>query len=684
MRIKKIVLENMRSFVREEIVFPEGILLLAGDIGAGKSTILLAIDFALFGVQRGELNGGALLRNGKNQGSVELTFLLDGKEVMIKRVLKRAATGIVQDFGYLSVDGKGQEVTTVELKQRVIELLHYPQEMLTKKSLIYRYTVYTPQEEMKAILLGGKEERLETLRKVFNIEKYKKIVENAKVLTAHVKEKKKEYAGKVYDYDEKKKRLLAIQGVLAQVTETMRLLAQKKQDSDEKILAKRAQVQQCEEQLKNMQVLQHQLQLLDMTLEHKNRKLVELRKNMLDAAESIADVLDSMKAKQGLPMKTEVRSVEEVTRNTEQNLKGIVQRIQEARTIKAQSQQLREKVQQLDVCPTCKQKVTEVHKQEMHAREEATMQGLQSKLILLLDEEMRTEEQLQKLRQELNTLREAEKQAAVFAAQEKQVEKQKQLQAQWVFEQVTIAREVQDATKQRDNLRVQINVLEPLKKQRDETLKEFELLQSQGKQFELQQSALQQQQRDATQEHALVQREVREKELLFEKMEKAERLRDWIEESFVVLMQDIERNVLLRVHHELDDLFRVWFQKLIDNENMHVRLDEEFTPLIEQNGYDTGYENLSGGEKTAAALAYRLALNQVINNLVTTLNTRDMIILDEPTDGFSNQQIEKMRELLRELNMQQIILVSHEQQMENFVDQVIRLVKEEHVSRVVV
>ena len=74
MILKSIKLKNIRSFLDEKIGFPTGSLLLSGDIGSGKSTILLAIDFVLFGLRRGELSGSDLLRHGKNSGSVELVF----------------------------------------------------------------------------------------------------------------------------------------------------------------------------------------------------------------------------------------------------------------------------------------------------------------------------------------------------------------------------------------------------------------------------------------------------------------------------------------------------------------------------------------------------------------------------------------------------------------------------------
>src|SRR3989344_856267 len=114
MLLKKIKLENIRSYINEEIEFPVGTMLLSGNIGSGKSTILQAIDFALFGITQ-ELTGASLLRNGEDRGSVELHFTIDNKNVAIKRSLKRG-TSVVQDAGHIIINNARREATATELK----------------------------------------------------------------------------------------------------------------------------------------------------------------------------------------------------------------------------------------------------------------------------------------------------------------------------------------------------------------------------------------------------------------------------------------------------------------------------------------------------------------------------------------------------------------------------------------
>src|SRR3990172_10463118 len=189
MKLKKIILNNIRSYENQTVDFPEGSMLLSGDIGSGKTSILLGIEFALFGLQPGQ-RGGALLRNGENEGSVILHLDLDGKEIVIERKLKRGKT-VSQDYSSIILEGEKKEMSVTELKDKVLEILNYPREFSKKQNLLYKFTVYTPQEEMKQIILEDPELRINTLRHVFGIDKYKKILENISILTAKIREEKR-------------------------------------------------------------------------------------------------------------------------------------------------------------------------------------------------------------------------------------------------------------------------------------------------------------------------------------------------------------------------------------------------------------------------------------------------------------------------------------------------------------
>ncbi|MEN6518568.1 MAG: SMC family ATPase [Methanospirillum sp.] len=179
MRLVQLVLRNIRSYGDEPITieFGPGITLFWGDIGSGKSTILAAIEFGLFGL--GDLSKSHLLRHDERRGDVEVTFAVSNREYTVHRALRRTKRGIDQTDCWLESQGRRSSYAPSELKPIVLSLLNFrerPDPRAT--SSIYRYAVYTPQEEMKAILLRRPEERLETLRRAFGIEEYRWAVQN--------------------------------------------------------------------------------------------------------------------------------------------------------------------------------------------------------------------------------------------------------------------------------------------------------------------------------------------------------------------------------------------------------------------------------------------------------------------------------------------------------------------------
>jgi exonuclease SbcC len=153
----------------------------------------------------------------------------------------------------------------------------------------------------------------------------------------------------------------------------------------------------------------------------------------------------------------------------------------------------------------------------------------------------------------------------------------------------------------------------------------------------------------------------------------------WIRDFFIPTLQTIETTVLANIQEEFNEKFREWFAMLVEDTTKDARIDEDFTPLVEQDGYELDLRFLSGGEKTSVALAYRLALNRLVQKISTGM-TSNLLILDEPTDGFSREQLFKVRDILNELQCPQTIIVSHEKELESFADNIFRINKNNGIS----
>lgn len=166
-----------------------------------------------------------------------------------------------------------------------------------------------------------------------------------------------------------------------------------------------------------------------------------------------------------------------------------------------------------------------------------------------------------------------------------------------------------------------------------------------------------------------------------ERARKLGEYRVWLEDYFAPTVGAIEKQVLISVNQEFDSDFKKWFSILIGDPQKEVRIDENFSPVVSQDGYDQESDYLSGGERTSVALAYRLALNTLVREVSTGMKS-NILILDEPTDGFSKEQLGSVREILDEVDCPQVIIVSHEKELESFADQIFRVTKSHGESKV--
>ncbi len=149
----------------------------------------------------------------------------------------------------------------------------------------------------------------------------------------------------------------------------------------------------------------------------------------------------------------------------------------------------------------------------------------------------------------------------------------------------------------------------------------------------------------------------------------------WASGPFRLHVLTMERKVLARAQTVFDREFSRYFATLVDDPALVARVDAGFTPEVAIDGDATPAEALSGGERTSLALAFRLALATVVRSLGSVRLAT--LILDEPTDGFSSEQVVRMGELLEELAIPQVIVVSHEAQLASIADRVVRVRKEE-------
>ena len=396
MLIKTLKLNNIRTYLDETIIFPDSSIMLSGDIGCGKSSILLAIEFALFGILRGELSGESLLRKGSTEGSVELEFQINELPLTIKRTLKRSPKGVQQSAGFFIENGIKTEATAIELKTKILTLLGYPQSLLTtSKSLIYRYTVYTPQEEMKRIIQDDEESRLNILRKVFNMDKYKRIKENASTFLLTLRDELLIDDTKLQSLFDKQRDLAETSLQLKQVDEHLKLSSPKEEVIVAEKKLKIQKINEIETHLVELNKLKQTLSIQETNLKNIEIK-ISANINKIFETKNKKETLELELAQTKLDdeeeLKSKILALTTVLANLEQKERDVIAKTFSFKEKIKEAEQLSEKIAQLKNCPLCLQPVNDLHKKLVSEEEQKKIAEFKQQIELLNKEPSNAEE----------------------------------------------------------------------------------------------------------------------------------------------------------------------------------------------------------------------------------------------------------------------------------------------------
>ncbi|GBE20150.1 nuclease SbcCD subunit C [archaeon BMS3Abin17] len=678
MKLKKITLNNIRSYEYQEIEFPEGSVLLSGDIGAGKTSILLGIEFALFGLQPGQ-RGTSLLRNGKDIGGVVMEFEIDGKTIIIERTLKRGKT-VSQDYCSLSVDGEKQESSVLELKNKVLELLNYPKEFSKKQNILYKFTAYTPQEEMKQIILQDSETRVNTLRHIFGIDKYKKILENTSILASKLREEKRMKEGITLNLEQDKVNIISKENELE--TKQYNLVSVEKELFLKTEIRKKVSDEKDEiyKKIEEKNKIQQEIEKTQIRILNKKESISENIKTIDQLKLQIKElgdikIDDSRLNELGEGILSGKKEREKISEN---NL-DIISQITTINIKNDENKKLNQQISNLEVCPTCLQDVDAVYRANVLNKLHTDTSINNRKLEELEDEKKQTHEKLRQINLEIDLKEKQLTDLRILNAKYQGIHEKQERLTGIENSNLLLEKDMEILAQQIDSLRSSVSELNKFQGIFEKKQEEFDESIKQERFVEINVAELKKEIQVFSRQIEELRERVKITEGIKKQLDYITEIEDWLSKKFSPVISFIEKNVMIKLKAEFSQLFNQWFSMLV-SDSFEVRLDDDFTPIIEHQDYELDYTYLSGGERTAIALAYRLSLNQVINSILSKIKTRDFVILDEPTDGFSDQQLDKMRDVLYQLNVNQLIIVSHEQKIEGFVENVLRFKKEAGIS----
>ena len=190
MQLSRLRVKNIRSYEEADLDFGPGTTLIAGDVGSGKTSLLYAIEMALFGTA--EVNAAYLVRHGASYAEVSVAFTGGGTDYEVsrrfRRLRRKGQETFEADRAHFTVDGNETAYSATELRQQVIQLLGFPDNPSPQAhSDLWRWAVYVPQEKMRDILGARPQDRLETVRKALGVERYRIAAENAQDLATDLR-----------------------------------------------------------------------------------------------------------------------------------------------------------------------------------------------------------------------------------------------------------------------------------------------------------------------------------------------------------------------------------------------------------------------------------------------------------------------------------------------------------------
>ena len=234
----RLKLNNFKSHKNTTIDFNKGISVIVGENGAGKSTILEAISFALF-KQHTAKRIDDLVRNNANSMSIELQFVSNGKEYKIVREKKSSLksslfTKTSSDSGFMHLCTGDKEVNE-EIRQ-----------ILDVDSDLFLNAIYIRQGEIAELVDKTPAEKKHLIAKLLGIDSLEKAWKNLLPFINSYEKKLAELEGKLFnsvelkeEYERKKEELTELkgkgyelEGQIKDVTESLNEISEGKRDME--------------------------------------------------------------------------------------------------------------------------------------------------------------------------------------------------------------------------------------------------------------------------------------------------------------------------------------------------------------------------------------------------------------------------------------------------------------------
>lgn len=695
MRVETVELENIRSHTKSKIQFARGFNCLVGGVGCGKSSVLYAIDFALLGDPIGR-SYEYLLREGADACKVTLQFIHAGKNYTITRGLRRRGKSISQDWEQLQLTQNGTLVASVK-SEAVAEQL---KAITGLDKELFREIVWVRQEQLKELLDMRPRERQRRLDELFGLSDYEVAwtnlagVEKEFKVEKDVYERDSDVTGMTklhQDYDKTVGEFASIEEEIDTLRKSFVQAEAALGEADSRLSGLEELRKQTEELRRKETELQTRIaniedQSVQLAQDMENKKntiktMTQRFRNMEDEEKSLRETLQKIELKPD-------QTTEDLRRHA-QTLEDQIRSIGgEQEAVKRETREAEKRLSSLTAtaeskCPLCMQDLTEEYKNNLLGRLKNENSEREERVVELqkdLDGLERLQNTVGNVIMNLQTLAPRIEELRSRISEERLLQGKSSVDFEEKQKQEKMLRE------QLANLRTEIAKfdlvqLESARKLRDDALAAFHTIKGDLESAEKDRTSLSLRLEELKQRLDNAQKKV-------DRMKRIEGLLE-----IVNGVRDAYRSIQPRLRSEFVNYLQRAIQQMLDELvggiglTLVVKIDETYSPMAQgEEGSEREVSNLSGGERTLLAFAYRLGLGQLIMQSRTGHGLYAML-LDEPTESLGREDgsIYRLAEAISRLKaIEQIVAVTHSEAFAEKAEHVIRLEKEAGASKVIV
>lgn len=635
--ITKIRMKNWKSHLDTSLDFSPGVNCLIGVMGSGKTSVMQAISFALFGnfpsLQNRRVSlADMIMRKPKkaDKAEVSIEFSVDNDVYFVKRIIGKKGTLDVE----IRKNDKLLEVSSKRVTEEVEKILDMDYALFSK-------AVYSEQDGLDYFLRIPKGKRMEHIDNLLHVDRFAKAGENSVTVVNKIKTllDEKIRSLSVLEEDGVKEKIVNVKKELHDFQEKKKIITKqidyvKKRKSEISDKIEKHKNQEEEIQKTKMMIISFEGQLKEMKESFK-LKSVELKG--LNEKELMKNVKDG----------------EEILNKKQEQLEELRKKHHEMFARQKLVLESFDKIDNLgNKCPLCESEITHDRKNHLLKEKQEETQRLEEEIPKNIQ---KIEDAKNDIEKKENLLREFAKKLERFTEYKHDKEMQKLREDNIQKKLLELQNELND-----------LGDVENIK----EIQKEYEKLISDESRLE-------------SQIHAVNDRII-DREPLLEELEKRIKIIENYRKEIklyenMMRQMNIFSNVLKSTQNQLREHFlesvnsvmdQIWGDLYPYEDFSSVRLavdsrrgsKDYILQLKESTGWTSADGIASGGERSMACLALRIAFSlSFIPNL-------KWLILDEPTHNLDKHAIEKFSSILRDSLgnfAQQIFLITHEEGLSN-------------------